>query len=59
ETEQLPKSTEDDEFFEKSVNIGKISINSEVQKANVLPLRSQKPKDPNQIRHCIAVNVVI
>lgn len=38
---------------------GKINISTEVQKTMALPMRSQKPKDLNQIRHCVAFNVVV
>ncbi|VIO96526.1 Uncharacterized protein BM_BM6436 [Brugia malayi] len=59
ESEKLPKTSEDDESFEKFINIGKINISTEVQRTLAVPIRSQKPKDPNQIRHCVAFNVVV
>ncbi|KAL3998247.1 hypothetical protein ACH3XW_14275 [Acanthocheilonema viteae] len=59
ESEKLPKTSESDESFEKFMSIGKINISTEVQKTMVVPMRSQKPKDPNQIRHCVAFNVVV
>ncbi|VDM93941.1 unnamed protein product, partial [Onchocerca ochengi] len=59
ESEKLPKTSEDDESFEKFMCTGKINISTEVQKTMALPMRSQKPKDLNQIRHCVAFNVVV
>ncbi|VDO44093.1 unnamed protein product, partial [Onchocerca flexuosa] len=59
ESEKLPKTSEDDESFEKFMCTGKINICTEVQKTMALPMRSQKPKDLNQIRHCVAFNVVV
>ncbi|VDK88842.1 unnamed protein product [Litomosoides sigmodontis] len=59
ESEKLPKTSEDDESFEKFMSIGKINISTEVQKTVAVPMRSQKPKDPNQIRHCVAFNVIV
>uniref|UniRef100_A0A158Q6Q2 DEP domain-containing protein n=1 Tax=Elaeophora elaphi TaxID=1147741 RepID=A0A158Q6Q2_9BILA len=59
ESEKLPKTSESDESFEKFMSIGKINISTEVQKTAAVPVRSQKPKDPNQIRHCVAFNVVV
>ncbi|MCP9260012.1 hypothetical protein DINM_003400 [Dirofilaria immitis] len=59
ESEKLPKTSEGDESFEKFMSTGKINIFAEVQKIMAVPVRSQKPKDPNQIRHCIAFNVIV
>ncbi|CAG9532989.1 unnamed protein product [Cercopithifilaria johnstoni] len=59
ESEKLPKTSESDESFEKFMSIGKINISTEVQKTIAVPMRSQKPKDPNQIRHCVAFNVIV
>lgn len=41
------------------MSLGKINISTEVQKTMAVPMRSQKPKDPNQIRHCVAFNVIV
>uniref|UniRef100_A0A1I7VVP8 General transcription factor 3C polypeptide 1 n=1 Tax=Loa loa TaxID=7209 RepID=A0A1I7VVP8_LOALO len=59
ESEKLPKTSESDESFEKFMSTGKLNISTEVQKTMAVPMRSQKPKDSNQIRHCVAFNVVV
>ncbi|VDN05694.1 unnamed protein product [Thelazia callipaeda] len=59
ESEELPKTDDTDESFEKFLEAGNLNIFAETQKAVTVPSRSQKPKDQNQVRHCVAFNVIV
>ncbi|VDM36755.1 unnamed protein product [Toxocara canis] len=59
ETTNMPSTSVSDEHFEKFLNQGKVTISTETQQSMSFPMRSLKPTDLNQIRHCVAFNVVM
>uniref|UniRef100_A0A158R5M0 CID domain-containing protein n=1 Tax=Syphacia muris TaxID=451379 RepID=A0A158R5M0_9BILA len=58
EAKGMPPVNVSDEVFNQKISANGVKIISEALRATPFPIRSRKPNNAEQIRHCVAFNVV-